>query len=591
MKQSQFSEKSSEKTSSKNILTRHLSPKILSSVERAYNTFSPAERALFWIISLAIIIISLGLFTRLYSNVLVEVPSKGGTYNEGIVGTPRFINPLLAISDADRDLTKLIYSGLLKTDNEGNFIPDLADSYAVSEDGLTYDFTLKDNLSFHDGEPLTSADIEFTIKKAQDPLIKSQKRSIWDGVTVNVIDDKHIQFILKQAYTPFLENTTIGILPKHIWNDIDVDQFTFSVFNVEPIGSGPYKIKNVKENSIRTPIEYNLTPFEKYTGGEAYIKKLNIHLFPNDAELVKAFEKKDIEAMGGVDPKIAREYDGKNVNVMTSNLPRIFGVFFNQNQNQILLNNTVRKALNISVDRNEIIEKVLQGYGTTITSPEITETPKETTDINDRIKEANDILEDNGWIMNPDTGIREKKTKTETTPLSFSLSTGEKTDLKLTAQLLKEQWKKIGVDISVNIYENGDLNQNIIRPRKYEALLFGEVVGRNLDLYPFWHSSQRNDPGLNIAEYANITADKALEDLRNEQDKDRREALLDTLYSEIQKDLPAIFLYSPQYTYVNRGETKSIELDNINLPSDRFISINKWYKDTNKVWSILNKNN
>jgi len=366
-----------EEVKKQNIFTKKFHPNFLSAIERAYGTFSLTEKTIFSIIAIAVFVLSITFFSRLYGTMLVEVPSEGGTYTEGIIGAPRFINPLLAVSDADRDLSTLIYSGLLKPTPEGNLVPDLAESYLISSDNKTYDFVLKDNLRFHDNTPLTTADIEFTIKKAQDPLIKSQKRSAWEGVTVNVIDAKHIQFVLKQPFAPFLENATLGILPKHIWKDASPDQFTFSVYNIEPIGSGPYKLKSLKENSLRAPIEYRLVPFNDYTFGKALIKKLNIKLYSNEVELVSAFENGDILSMGGVEPSIAREYENNGTKVETATLPRVFGVFFNQNQNEVLLNSTVRKALEMSVNRSELIEKVLKGYGIEIDTPFVPETKSE----------------------------------------------------------------------------------------------------------------------------------------------------------------------------------------------------------------------
>ncbi len=571
----------------KNLLTKNYSFSFLKKLEEAYKTFSPAEKSIFLLLAVVIFVISGVLFSKVYLSMQIEVPSKGGTYTEGIIGIPRFINPLLAVSDADRDMTSLLYSGLLKSTSDGRLVPDLAESYLVSSDSKVYDFILKDNLKFHDGTPLTTADIEFTIKKAQDPLIKSQKRSAWDGVTVTVIDAKQIRFELKQPYAPFLENVTIGILPKHIWKDANADQFTFSKYNIEPIGSGPYKLKKLKENSARTPVEYRLVPFEHYVFGEPFISKLNIRLYSSEQELLSAFDNGEISAIGGINPDIADKYKNEGKEILTARLPRIFGVFFNQNQNEALLSLPVRKALNISVDREKINEEVLKGFGNIITRPYLIDEEKENPKQN--IDEAISILEKAGWVINEETGFREKKLKDKTIPLSFTLATGEKDDLKETAEILKNEWAKIGANVTIAIYENGDLNQNIIRPRKYDALLFGEIIGRDLDLYPFWHSSQRNDPGLNIALYANMTVDKLLETLRTTSDEKTKIETLEKINTEIEKDIPAIFLYSPKYTYIANPKALSIDISYVSLPGERFSDIHTWYIDTNRIWNFFKK--
>ncbi|MCK4386733.1 MAG: hypothetical protein KAV41_01450, partial [Candidatus Pacebacteria bacterium] len=168
-----------------------------------------------------------------------------------------------------------------------------------------------------------------------------------------------------------------------------------------------------------------------------------------------------------------------------------------------------------------------------------------------------------------------------------SLSTAATPELKAVANLLKQQWEKLGVETRLKIFEMGDLNKNVIRPRKYDSLLFGEVVGRDLDLFAFWHSSQRNDPGLNIALYANITTDDLLEQIRITSDEKSKKEKLELFQKEIARDIPAIFLYSPDFIYISPKKIKNILIDKITIPSERFLDINNWYIKTDKVWKFL----
>src|SRR5262249_14203171 len=156
---------------------------------------------------------------------LVQVPAEGGDLREGLIGLPRTLNPVLAVSDTDHDISALVYSGLTKHLGNGSVEPDLAKSYAVSTDGLTYTFTLGDNFRFQDGSPLTADDVAFTIEKIQDPALKSPHAADWANVTVTVQSPTVIQFALKQAYAPFITDTTVGILPKHIWGSVTDDVF------------------------------------------------------------------------------------------------------------------------------------------------------------------------------------------------------------------------------------------------------------------------------------------------------------------------------------------------------------------------------
>ena len=565
-------------------------------IKQNIETFSPSERMLFF----ALIIIFIGSVVLTLSNLnnffLVEVPAHGGSIKEGVVGSPRFINPILATSDTDRDLTALVYSGLMKATPSDELIKDMAESYTISEDGFTYDFVLKDDMFFHDGTKITADDVIFTVQKAQDASLKSPKRASWDGVTVEKIDDKHIRFILKQPYAPFLENTTLGILPKHIWAKAGTEQFSFSKFNTDPIGSGPYKIKNIKYNSGGTPEFYELKSFNKYALGEPFISKIKIVFYPSETSLLKSYKDGKIESINSISPNRLSELAKSGANIERSPLPRVFGVFFNQNESLIFSNIEVRKALNIALDKNKIVEEVLGGYGVEIDGPIppglLKQTKKEVFNKNRINKEkrkdlAKEMLSNNGWKFDEDLGIWEKKTKKETYQLRFSLSTSDTPELKAAAEIIAKEWEDIGVIVDLKIFEAGDLNQNVIRPRKYDALLFGEIISRELDLFAFWHSSQRNDPGLNIALYANITADKLLEDARRATDKDVMIKKYKEFEEEIDKDVPAIFAYSPDFIYIIPKYIKAFELGAAVTPAERFLNIHKWYIETDKVWNFF----
>ncbi|MEK9209511.1 MAG: ABC transporter substrate-binding protein, partial [Patescibacteria group bacterium] len=194
------------------------------------------EKIFFLVLAVIFLISSAGIIKQAASLVLVDAPADGGEIKEGIIGTPRFINPALAISDADRDLTILVYSGLLRRDGQGNLIPDLAENYKISEDGLSYIFKIRDNAVWHDNKPVTSDDVIFTVETIKNGLIKSPKQASWEGVAIQRINDKEISFSLKRPYAPFLENATLGILPKHIWEKIPPEQFSLNASNIKPMG-------------------------------------------------------------------------------------------------------------------------------------------------------------------------------------------------------------------------------------------------------------------------------------------------------------------------------------------------------------------
>ena len=561
----------------------------------AIASFTLKEQVVFLFFILLLVASAFGLLWKVNQSLAVKVPAKGGSLVEGVVGTPRFINPLFAISDADRDVTALVYSGLMRATEGGVLVPDLAERYVVSKDGLQYIFTLKDEIVWHDGKPITADDIVFTIQKAQDPTLRSSKRASWDGVTVEKINDKEVKFILEQPYAPFLENTTMGILPKHIWQDIDIEQFGFSKFNFEPIGSGPYKITDIKKDKAGIPKYYDFVPFKKYALGEPYISKIRVRFYSNIDVLLEAFDDGQVESIHSISPQSAEKLSLQGNRVENTPFPRVFGIFFNQNQAKIFTDKTVRKALNSAVDKESIVNEILYGYATIIDSPippgalgyngHIAN--NEFTSPEERVLYARELLENDGWKFDAGSNVMVKETKKEISELAFSISTSDVPELKEVANALKEQWEKIGARVDVKIFEIGSLNQNVIRPRKYDTLLFGEIVGRGSDLFAFWHSSQRLDPGLNIALYANITADKLLEDAREITSIKERTEKYKVFQDEVKNDIPAIFLYSPDFIYVLPKKIQGLKLESATTPSERFLNVANWYIETDNVWKIF----
>lgn len=560
-------------------------------IMKVIQSFSLTEKTIFFIFSVIFVASGLSLLYQVNKLFLVEVPDYGGSLTEGVIGSPRFINPLLASSDIDKDLTTLVYSGLLKADSKGRLTEDLADSYIVSEDSLTYTFKIKKDAVFHDGTKVTADDVVFTVEKAQDSELKSPREANWSGVKVEKIDDDTVSFTLKQPYSSFIQNATLGILPKAIWNKASIEEFPFSQFNTKPVGTGPYKVDYITYTSSGLPSEYHLISFNKYALGQPYITKLVVKSYQNEKDLVDSYKNGDIESLHSVSPKGLPALQVASDEIILSPLPRIFGVFFNQNVAPLFVNKEVRLALNAVTDKQAIIDSVLGGYGQMIESPLPLTTigNKAGTTTNDKLEKAKAILVKAGWKQN-DKGIFEKKDKKETVTLSFSISTGNVPELKETAYILQKQWQALGALVEVKVFEIGDLNQNIIKPRKYDALLFGEVVGRDMDLYPFWHSSQRNSPGLNISLYTNLKVDKLLENIRGSSDQDEREEYFASFNKEITADMPAVFTYSPYFIYIVPKKVQNVNIGRVTAPGERFADIGKWYIETNNVWKIFIKN-
>ena len=544
---------------------------------------------------------------KINRNFMISVPMRGGTISEGIIGAPRFVNPVLALSDADRDLVSLVYSGLMRKSSDGTLIPDLAESYEISKDGLAYTFKLKDKIYFQDNKPVTVDDIVFTINSVKDPIIKSPKKANWDGVTVVKIDEKTVKFLLKQPYASFLENTTLGILPEHVWTSSHIE---LNNANINPIGSGPYAVSGISKQSSGTINSYKLTYFKKFILGKPYIKNIILHFYPNEDDLISALRNGDVDQISSITPGNAKILADKKYRIESSVLPRVFGLFFNQNQAKIFTDKHIIEAMNLAIDKDKIINEVLSGYGVAINDPIPPNmvayqklSPQDDTTQADRTQKALSVLAKDGWQKGEDgflhkvtTTSKAKKVKGKTTPavtsssdLSFTISTGNAFELSKTAELIQQDLQAIGMKVDIKTFEIGNLNQTVIRPRNYDALLFGQIINNESDLLAFWHSSQRKDPGLNVANYTNAKVDKILEDAAITTDTQARIKKYAQFEDEIKKDTPAVFLYSPDFIYVVSENIKGLEADHITASSDRFLNAYLWYLDTDNIWKIFSK--
>ncbi len=573
----------------------------ISFLEDLLRAFSSGERLMLYAFSILLGVSTLALLAGLNSAVSVTIPSAGGTLVEGEIGPARFINPVLTLSQPDQDISQLVYSGLTRALPSG-IVPDLAESYTISEDGTTYTFTLRSDATFHDGKPVVADDVLFTIAAAQNPATKSPRRADWEGVQVSSPDAHTVVFKLAHAYAPFLENTTLGILPKHIWENVSAEEFPFNPANTHPIGSGPYRIESVSTDSTGSATRYELTPFKNFVLGKGYLQQITFMFYPNQETMLKAFDAHQIDSVAGVTPSDLAGLKRTDFDYVHVALPRVFGVFFNQSHSAVLADSSVRAALEAALDKQHIVNTVLEGYGATLDGPippgvigktvpaiPVSYQKREglvTAAASSTTENTRAMLTSGGWTFDTAAGVWKKK-KLE---LSFTIATADEPELVATVNTLAEAWRAAGIKVTVQVYSLSELNTSIIRPRQYDAILFGEVVGRTADLFAFWHSSQRNDPGLNLALYTNLKVDSLLSQARASSDPAQREKLYAQFVSAVAKDTPALFLYAPEFIYVVPQSMHGVELGALTTPSERFLNVYQWYTETEEVWSIFARN-
>lgn len=551
---------------------------------------SVTERAVFALLVLAAAVSALAAGTVAIGETLVEAPRDGGRLVEGLVGTPRFVNPVLAASDADRALTALIFAGLTRVGVSGEIEPDLA-TYQVSADGLEYRFWIRPDAKFHDGEPVLAADVAFTVEKAQDSEVKSPRAAAWSGVTVEVVGEREILFRLREAAPDFLAATAMGVLPGRRFEGLSAQDFLLADANAEPVGAGPFSLGRLARQN-GAAVAYELESFEAYPGALPYLDELAVRLYPDEARLAAALERGDIESAYGLSPGDAAAAAARGARVATQRLPRVFAAFFNQSHAPVLADHDVREALSASIDRQALVDEVLAGYGAPLEGPlallaggEAGENLSGNTaeaEPADRVAAARASLEADGFAAGED-GVYARKGER----LSLSLVTADAPELVAAAQSVAAAWRAAGAEVRVEVYAPQDLVDAAIRPRAYDALLFGEVIGRDVNFYSFWHSSQRSDPGLNVAGYANAAVDDLLEALRAEPDTAARAKILARAASLIAADTPAAFLYAPEATYALPKDLEAPMPPRLASPADRFALVRSWHRETDQVWPIF----
>lgn len=614
------------------------------------HVLSRTERIILLLFICTALVSGFFLAVRVAGYEFVRAPKKGGSYTEAIVGSPSLVNPLFALANpTDLDLTRLVYAGILRKDAQGNVVPDLAERFTVSTDQKTYTIRLKPNARWHDGERVTADDVVFTIERIQDPEMKSPLAQSFRGVAVTKIDDATVQISLKEVFAPFIETLTTGILPKHLWFDVPTATASLAEYNVKPVGAGPFRFASFLKDKKGVLKSYTLERFDEYHGSVPYLKELTFKFYPTFELAMAALTKGEVQGIHLIPKQFKEKIPANEAHAVNLSFPQYTAVFFNQEKNPALKEKKVREALMHAVDRERIIRDVLRGEATPLASPIIPgmfagiETPPPPTF--DPAK-ADALLQDSGWKtvsreayltkQRTDAEQAEKKkteeTKTATnqkqtakTPdlrdverdvppvvtdkkenlpteempaldhyrmkngvvLQIQLSTVDHPENAQVANIVKEGWEKLGVQVILDI-RGQNFQKNVIQARNYEALLFGIVVGRDPDPYPFWHSSQREAPGANLALFANREADGLLEDARRTNDVGIRAEKYKRFQDIITNELPADFLFTPTYTYLIGNTLQGFSVTSIAKPDDRFAQVTEWHVKTR--WTLKKKN-
>ncbi|HSW66127.1 MAG TPA: peptide ABC transporter substrate-binding protein [Bacillota bacterium] len=538
-----------------------------------------------WTLSVVLLIACLVAQTRGLSGYYQSLmPASGGTYTEGILGTFTNANPVYATDLVDTSVSKLLFSGLLKYDEHNQLAGDLASSWEVDARGTTYTVHLRPHLTWHDGQPLTSADVVFTYQVIQNADARSPLYGSWQGIKVAATDASTVTFTLPNPLAPFPYSLTTGIIPMHILGGTPMAQMRSMPFNTtRPVGSGPFVWQAIEVGGGSTDTRQEhiaLTSFSDYHFGKPKLSGIVIRTFRDEPQLLRSFKKQEVSAIAGLSqmPK-ELQHDG---GVRTYSMPLTAAVMtFFRTQDGLLADVKVRQALVKAADTSSVINNL--GYATLpVRGPLL----HGQLGYNANYAQSGydpaaawKMLDEDGWTMGKD-GLRHKGADT----LKFDLyyqSTGEYTQV---ARQLERQWRAVGVKVtltgkSVNEFQTIVSQAPSSVFHTYDALLYGISIGVDPDVYVYWDSAQidlRSPSRLNFSQYSSATADASLEAGRTRLDPALRVIKYQPFQQAWQADAPALGLYQPRFLYLTHGPVFGLDETPINSDAQRFSNVHNW---------------
>lgn len=518
-----------------------------------------------------------------FSFTTVIVPDVGGTYVEGLAGNPQYINPILCqYNDVDRDLCALIFNGLTDANEKGEIVPDLATHWEVSDDGLTYTFYLRRDVRWHDGASFTADDVVFTIEAIQAPDFQGVPylADLWRAVSVKRIDDYTISFTLQEPFTPFIDYTTVGILPAHILQNIEAKALPEARFNNQPVGTGLFQVEELSAKHIV------LRANAHFYGTRPYLSTIEFRFYPDYESIFGAYERGEIEGISRVLPEdLPQAREHQNLNLFSARLSGYTLILLNLNNpnTPFFQSKEVRQALLYALDRQKIIDQILDGQGLVVHSPIMPDSWAYYQNVKKYSydpAQAKALLDQAGWMDSDGDGIREK----EGIKLEFGLLTNDDpTRVKIIEEITR-QWAAVGVKAIPQTSGISGLVRDFLRPRRYDAILAQwQELPPDPDPYPIWHSTQGQSEGQNYTGFAHQEADQIMEEARRTTDQTRRMELYHRFQQIFTDEVPALLLYHPVYSYAIDKRVKGVQIAPMIDPSDRFRTITDWYVITRRV--------
>ena len=553
---------------------RHASRFILRRIE---NVRLVMTEIMIWLAAIALLIAGLGIQYSWNSQGSKKDGAKsGGVYVEGVIGNISTLNPLLAASEPEQAVSRLLFSSLYNYDVTGALHTDLAESMTVKDDKV-YTIKLR-NAVWHDGKKLTAEDVVYTINLIKNPQVRSPLRVNWLDISARAIDDSTVEFMLPAVYAGFSHALTFPVIPKHILQSVSPSSMREADFSSNPVGSGPFAVKRVQTSESTSSTDVvRMEPNTKYYGAVSTLSRLELRAYGNESLLVKAVNSGEVSAASGLSLSAADNIKSKQYSTKHWLLNKGVYLLMN-NRSQTLQDARVRQALRYATDTSSIRATVgdnVAQLDTPILQSQIAQKLPAAPDYN--LDKAKALLKEAGWTYNQ--GQWKGK---DGRPLVVAVTTSSGRDeYKKIVDALKQQWSKLGVDVQLREIDTSSTTtsfvQSVLQPRDYDALLYELELGADPDVFAYWHSSQASASGYNFANYSNRTVDNDLVGGRSRTNSALRAAKYIQFVNQWLNDAPAIGLYQSVGSYVlNNGASIVEPRGSLNTMNDRYADVTTW---------------
>lgn len=553
---------------------RHASRFILRRIE---NVRLVMTEIMIWLAAIALLIAGLGIQYSWNSQGSKKDGAKsGGVYVEGVIGNISTLNPLLAASEPEQAVSRLLFSSLYNYDVTGALHTDLAESMTVKDDKV-YTIKLR-NAVWHDGKKLTAEDVVYTINLIKNPQVRSPLRVNWLDISARAIDDSTVEFMLPAVYAGFSHALTFPVIPKHILQSVSPSSMREADFSSNPVGSGPFAVKRVQTSESTSSTDVvRMEPNTKYYGAVSTLSRLELRAYGNESLLVKAVNSGEVSAASGLSLSAADNIKSKQYSTKHWLLNKGVYLLMN-NRSQTLQDARVRRALRYATDTSSIRATVgdnVARLDTPILQSQIAQKLPAAPDYS--LDKAKALLKEAGWTYNQ--GQWKGK---DGRPLAVAVTTSSGRDeYKKIVNALKQQWSKLGVDVQLREIDTSSTTtsfvQSVLQPRDYDALLYELELGADPDVFAYWHSSQASASGYNFANYSNRTVDNDLVGGRSRTNSALRAAKYIQFVNQWLNDAPAIGLYQSVGSYVlNNGASIVEPRGSLNTMNDRYADVTTW---------------